>query len=187
MNGKSAKIHEDKRTVGIDLKTWDLSKEEGLIFHVKDLAGQAVYAMTNQFFLVPRAVYLLVWRVDKGKSIDTESWEKHISDMVLTWMESLHLRVPGANILLAVTHIDCVSQKELDRQIKWVQKLVLSKLQDLGDDDDGYSVLALTIWNEGLSMPVDCLLGKGVHELRQEVQFLTSRFIVLFIIHWERP
>jgi GTPase SAR1 family protein len=169
MNGTSEKIHEDKRTVGIDLKTW---KEEGLVFHIKDLAGQAVYTLTNQFFLVRRAIYLLVWRVDKGKSSshDTELWEKQVSDMVLTWMESLQLRVPGASILLVVTHIDCVSQKELDRQIKFVKELVLSKLQDLGDDDDDSSVVPLTVWSKGRSMPVNCLLGQGVSELRQEVQ-----------------
>jgi GTPase SAR1 family protein len=172
MKGTSEKIHEDKRTVGIDLTTWDLTKEEGLVFHIKDLAGQAVYTLTNQFFLVRRAIYLLVWRVDKGKSIssDTELWEEQISDMVLTWMESLQLRVPGASILLVVTHIDCVSQKELNRQIEFVQELVLSKLQDLGYDDDDSSVVPLTVWNEGRSMPVNCLLGQGVPELRQEVQ-----------------
>jgi hypothetical protein len=90
--------------------------------------------------------------------------------MVLTWMESLQLRVPGASILLVVTHIDCVSQKELDRQIKFVKELVLSKLQDLGDDDDDSSVVPLTVWSKGRSMPVNCLLGQGVSELRQEVQ-----------------
>jgi GTPase SAR1 family protein len=185
MKGTSEKIHEDKRTVGIDLKTWDLTKEEGLIFHIKDLAGRAVYTLTNHFFLVRRAIYLLVWRVDKGKSSshDTELWEKQISDMVLTWMESLQLRVPGASILLVVTHIDCVSQKELDRQTNFVKKLVLSKLQDLGDDDDDSSVVPLTVWNEGRSMPVNCLLGQGVPELRQEVQstveFLKSSFMLL--------
>ncbi len=172
MNGTSEKIHEDKRTVGIDLKTWDLTKEEGLIFHIKDLAGQAVYSLTNQYFLVRRAIYLLVWRVDivdKGKS-DAELWEKQISHMVLTWLESLQLRVPGASILLVVTHIDCASKKELDRQIKFVKELVLQKLQDLGEDDDDSSVLPLTVWNEGRSMPVNCLLGQGVPELRQEVK-----------------
>ena len=183
MNGTSEKIHEDKRTVGIDLKTWNLSKEEGLVFHIKDLAGQAVYSLTNQFFLVQRAIYLLVWRVDKGKSSDTESWEKQIADMVLTWMESVQLRVPGASLLLVVTHIDCVSQKELDRQIKFVQELVLSKLQDLGEEDDGDSdVVPLTIWNEGRSMPVNCLLGQGVQDLRREVQFSTSKLCGTFII-----
>ena len=35
MYGRSAKIHEDKRTVGIDLKSWDLSEEAGVIFDIK--------------------------------------------------------------------------------------------------------------------------------------------------------
>ncbi len=183
MNGTSEKIHEDKRTVGIDLKTWDLSEEEDLVFHIKDLAGQAVYSLTNQFFLVQRAIYLLVWRVDKGKSSETESWEKQIADMVLTWMESVQLRVPGASLLLVVTHIDCVSQKELDRQIKFVQELVLSKLQDLGEEDDGeYGVVPLTICNEGRSVPVACLFGQGVQDLRREVEFSTIKLCGTFII-----
>ncbi len=180
MHGTSEKIHEDKRTVGIDLKTWKLS-EEDLVFHIKDLAGQAVYSLTNQFFFVQRAIYLLVWRVDKGKSSDTESWEKKISDMVLTWMESLQLRVPGASLLLVVTHIDLVSQEELKRRIEFVQKIVLSKLRDLGDeDDDDSGVVPLTVWNEGRSMPVACLSGQGVQDLRQEVEYLTSSSMLHF-------
>ena len=98
-------------------------------------------------------------------------------------MESVQLRVPGASLLLVVTHIDCVSQKELDRQIKFVQELVLSKLQDLGEEDDGeYGVEPLTICNEGRSIPVACLLGQGVQDLRREVEFSTSKLCGTFII-----
>ena len=64
IKGKAAIIAEDNRTVGIALTEWDLTKEaSGLIFNIEDLAGQAVYGLTNQFFLVPRAIFVLVWRV----------------------------------------------------------------------------------------------------------------------------
>ena len=57
--------------------------------------------------------------------------------MVLNCMDSLQLRVPGANVLLVVTHIDCVPWPEVERQVQWVHKLVQEKLQEFIDDDDG--------------------------------------------------
>ena len=45
---KAPKIDEDTRTVGVEMTTWDLRKEHGLEFMFLDLAGQAVYRLTNQ-------------------------------------------------------------------------------------------------------------------------------------------
>ena len=88
MQGVAPRIHEDKRTVGIEMSIWDLGQEaNGLKFNIKDLAGQvlvrsvslstrldcsvltpyalppqAIYALSNQYFLVSRAIFVLVWR-----------------------------------------------------------------------------------------------------------------------------
>ena len=59
--GKAQKIRRDYRTVGIDLREWQPVGWDCL-FHIYDLAGQAVYSKTHQFFLVRRAVYVFVWR-----------------------------------------------------------------------------------------------------------------------------
>lgn len=45
---RAAKIHEDARTVGIEVTWWDLLGAHGVEFKILDLAGQAVYALTNQ-------------------------------------------------------------------------------------------------------------------------------------------
>ena len=45
---KAPKIDEATRTVGVEMTTWDLRKEHGLEFMFLDLAGQAVYRLTNQ-------------------------------------------------------------------------------------------------------------------------------------------
>ena len=45
---KAPKIDEDTRTVGVEMTTWDLRREHGLEFMFLDLAGQAVYRLTNQ-------------------------------------------------------------------------------------------------------------------------------------------
>ena len=75
-----------------------------LRFRVFDLAGQAVYEQTHQFFLLQRAVYMLVWRAfplaDDRRGV--------LTDRVRHWMDSLQLRVPGACMMLVVTHIDSV-------------------------------------------------------------------------------
>jgi GTPase SAR1 family protein len=53
-DNKSAKIHEDARTVGIDIKKWKPypNNPASLSFSVLDLAGQAVYALTHQVHFV---------------------------------------------------------------------------------------------------------------------------------------
>ena len=73
-SGSSPKISEDKRTVGIDMSTIDWTDmDDGFELHVKDMAGQAIYGISNQLWLVPRAVYLLVWRIKSGlASLDDE-------------------------------------------------------------------------------------------------------------------
>lgn len=49
-------LQEDSRSVGISVSLWTLPDHFELAYKILDLAGQAVYASTNQFFLTPRAV-----------------------------------------------------------------------------------------------------------------------------------
>lgn len=75
-DNKAGEIHEDDRTVGIEMSVWFPDKASQLKFIIKDLAGQAVYTLTNQFFLARRALYVLVRRSSllSGFVARTKSW-----------------------------------------------------------------------------------------------------------------
>jgi len=170
MKGKAEKIAEDNRTVGIVLDEWNLAKEaSGLTFRIKDLAGQAVYGLTNQFFLVLRAIFVLVWRVLPNMATEQATFEKDISDMVSTWMDSIQLRVPGSTVIVVATHIDCATKDAVDLQCKWVKALVETKLQQFGKDELVTGILALRVLGMGESCRVCCLDGTGVTLLRRQL------------------
>ncbi len=70
--------------------------------------------------------------------------------------------------MLAVTHIDCLEKdpEQLDRQCSVVREAIQKKLQQQRKMQSD-KVLPLHVFNEGNSMRVNCLLGHGIHELRQ--------------------
>lgn len=141
--------------------------KSGLSFRIKDLAGQAVYHLTNQFFLVKRAIYVLVWRAVKGLRGPGDE----IDQMVTSWMDAIQMRVPGARIMMVVTHIDCVTEVELERQIRHVKKVVQEKAQALRNDNRGNEFIApLEVERGGVSFRVNCIQGTGIHELRTSLK-----------------
>lgn len=123
------------------------------------MAGQAVYAVTHQFFLSERAVYMLVWRARQG--LDQQSEEKvqkalrSVREMIETWLDSLSNRVPGVPVTLVVTHIDRVSPAALDRQCAFVQQVAKGRERNLN------------VLNDAVSFRVNNRTGTGVADLRQ--------------------
>ena len=168
-DGRAPRIHEDARTVGIDLTTWDLAAEaDGLVFQIKDLAGQAVYAMTNQFFLVRRAIFAIVWRILRPADVasSADEFEREVAAMVTTWLDAVHFRVPGAKVVLVATHIDCATPAEVDEQCRLVRDVVERKLREWAEDEAATGVPAMAVWGGGESVQVNCLEGTGVEALR---------------------
>ena len=165
--GKSGKIHEDNRTVGISLQQvrFEQTEADGLVFQVKDLAGQAVYTLTNQYFLVRRAIFALVWRVLAPQAGSQVQVEQQVSEMVSIWLDSMQLRVPGATVVLVATHIDCATEAEVKKQCQWVQALVAKKLQRFKEEEQATGIPALNVWDEGNSLCVNCLEGTGMSAL----------------------
>jgi hypothetical protein len=185
-NGKAERIHEDQRTVGINLMDLDLSEEgDGLVFRTKDLAGQSVYALSNQFFLVARAIYVLVWRIVAGgrrgegheghsgevggerDSADGESARELVKEMVSTWLDNLQVRVPGASVLVVVTHVDVATAEEIDEQCRVVQATVQRKVSESREDEKVTGIPSLSVWDAGSSLRVNCLEGTGAEELKR--------------------
>jgi len=162
-------IRADHRTVGIDITTW---QAESTVFRVYDFAGQQVYAKTHQHFLLRRAVYLFVWRALPGL-LSFENIEKSIR----FWLESLQNRMPGSCVVMVVTHKDQVDSVMLKRQIGFVQATVCEWLSQwssrslAGSDCD---INLLNVWNQGNSIPVDCLSGEGVSVLKEAVQIFSA-------------
>jgi GTPase SAR1 family protein len=170
--GKSEKIEEDRRTVGIDLLRWDLSdipNALGLKFNVRDLAGEAIYRLSHQYFMVKKALFVLVWRVIPKISGNLHPFEEEVYAMVTEWLETVQLRVPGARILIVATHIDCAHESEVDRQCKRVKALIRDKVEELKEDELVSGIPAPIVWKHGDSLRVNCVDGTGVEELRLQL------------------
>ena len=168
---RAAYIRADHRTVGIDITTW---RSGSIVFRTYDFAGQPVYAKTHQHFLVRRALYMFVWRARSGLSSFSS-----VERSVKFWLESLQNRMPGSYVMLVVTHIDQVSSDVLNRQVQFVKETVRKWQADWNGSsparNGGESNLpVLQVWNQGESIPVDCLSGDGVSLLREAVQRFSS-------------
>jgi GTPase SAR1 family protein len=212
-NNKSVKIHEDARTVGIEIREWnpaafeiraedlgagdqgkDLSNQpnrpphvphnvepDGLKCNFLDLAGQAVYSSSNQFFLVPRALYLVAWRVLEPSKHDNMAKMQELEKMIVNWLDSLQVRVPGCSIVMVATHIDAAAPSsdgnmskaskaewaEIDLQCTYVQKIVSRTLRRIRHEANKAGVTPLEVYAHGQSLKVQCLEGFGIKNLRR--------------------
>ena len=110
----------------------------------------------------------LVWRA-VSEAADSEEREQQIFEMVSSWMDALQLRVPGAFVLIVVTHIDCVTSGELETQCARVKQVVEHKLQVLREEDQDATIPPLTVWRDGDSFRVNCLEGDGVDALKENL------------------
>ena len=105
-----------------------------------------------------RAIYVLVWRV--VKRLGAKGREK-ISDMIATWMDFLGMRVPGAHIVLVVTHVDTLLHSEVHEQVNWAAQVVRMKLLEISREHPDQSVLPFEVWNEGQSLWMNGRDGTG--------------------------
>lgn len=120
-----------------------------------------------QFFLFKRAVYTFVW---SACSKANESSFSKLQQMVEYWMDSLQHRVPGASFMLVVTHIDCaLSEQDLAEQVGWVRTIVQRKVAAQRADGRSSHIQTLRVFNDGNSIPVNCLDGTGIAELRSRI------------------
>ena len=157
--GRTNYIRADHRTIGIDVSVWE-PREFDTAFRVYDLAGQAVYSKTHQFFLLRRAIYLFVWRA--GGVEDTS-----LRRAVIYWLESLYMRMPGYYMMLVATHIDEVNADTLEAQCSCVKSTVQDWLQSLAVRIRGAKTPC--VWGGGESMRVNCLAGDNIDVLRVAV------------------
>ena len=182
---KPMTIDVDARTVGIEIVEWEpISfdvdgqhvEPDGLKCKFLDLTGQTEYASSNQFVLVPRALYIIVWRVrplmrksdadDMATALCPTFLEQEC--MIVDFMALLQARVPGATVLLVATHIDCVegggishkhASKEVTEQCNYAKQIVQRKLSEMRLDAEKAGVEALEVTDGSQSMKLNCLKG----------------------------
>ncbi|EKX32844.1 hypothetical protein GUITHDRAFT_175538 [Guillardia theta CCMP2712] len=162
-NDRSPEIPIDTRTVGVDITRWDV-KDEHLQFLCYDLGGQKVYMTTHQYFVTRRSLNIIVW-----KPVRTEEESRDISGVcqsIVDWLDLLQCKVPGATILLVVTHSDSVSTSQLDSQCAAVKATVQERLK-LQHRIASEETPPLDVLNLSESFGVDSISGKGIPQLRQ--------------------
>jgi hypothetical protein len=161
-SGRAFHIRTDHRTIGIDISKW-APQGQNVDFTLFDLAGQAVYLQTHQLFLLRRAVYMQVWRPPEG--------QRKILDLIHgieRWLQCLQNRIPGAFVMLVVTHIDLVDPETLASACAQVKSAVIQIISGMkGCAKEGTPVLSL--WGQGESLPVNSLSGQGIPRLRAEL------------------
>jgi GTPase SAR1 family protein len=92
------------RTVGIGQRNWVLPLEgknagKQLTLKMLDFAGQDEYYLTHHMYLTARAMYVIAFDLYTYKDEDFER-------VILFFLRSLQMRVPGAKLLIVGTHAD---------------------------------------------------------------------------------
>ena len=153
-----------KETLETGMQVWVWC---GIIFNIKDLGGHPIYRTVNSLYMVKRAIYMLVWRVVRNNVPNSWSERQELQEMVTDWLDQLQMRVPGAQVLLVVTHVDCLRKEEVERQVKVVQSMVQSTLNRLRLDSakGGHFIPPLTVFRDGRSLRVRSLERQGIGEL----------------------
>ncbi|XP_062510681.1 leucine-rich repeat serine/threonine-protein kinase 1-like isoform X2 [Corticium candelabrum] len=150
-------------TVGVDLGKWTYTKPEPFIFFGRrtqrpaiefltwDFAGQDEYYATHQCFLSKRALYLVVWNVEKDRE-GIEEMEK--------WLMNIQARAPNAAVILVGTHIDKVTDTFLQRIDDNVKaRYLIGKHASLQKDKGLPRILSVVF--------VSCTQLKYIENLRQ--------------------
>ena len=104
--------------MGFEQRLW-LPAGESSKFVVFDLGGHPLNRHLHQRLLAKRAIYVLTWRARSARNIG-----KLDTSVVLDFLNDLRLIVPGAAVVLVVTHCDCVMRSELEAQCLSVQTAV---------------------------------------------------------------
>jgi GTPase SAR1 family protein len=150
-----------RKSAGINISEWQSTLD--CHFKVFELSGQAVYSKLHQAFLRRRAIYLFTWRAGFMERTALEHSVKF-------WLDTLQVRLPGAEFVMAVTHIDQVEATQLDLQCSQMKTFVSSWLAGVHASRNRL----LSVWAEGESLRLNCLSGEGVDELRSIILQVAS-------------
>lgn len=165
-----------KTAAGIEFRKWE--PEELLSFQIVDLGEMS--PMVQHLFMVRRAVYVYVWKIQECVDGILPEWEvSRLEAKLCGWLDSLQHRVPGASILFVGTHVDEAHEEDKDWQCALIQRTVRQRLQHhqeaqrskkTGHDD----MSMLRVLNDGESLIVSSLFGDGIDPLRNQIISFTK-------------
>ncbi|CAN0387308.1 unnamed protein product, partial [Ascophyllum nodosum] len=115
----------------------------------------------HQTFLTRRALFLLVWDVTKFDGLTGNDLTKAVDKSVTTWLRTLHLRAPGATVMLVANK--CDEELYLFAEMAGrVEKAARKAMMDWQHDVKGVNLL------EGVSH-VSCKSYGGIETLVERV------------------
>eukprot|EP00062_Callorhinchus_milii_P023550 gi/632982518/ref/XP_007908179.1/ PREDICTED: LOW QUALITY PROTEIN: leucine-rich repeat serine/threonine-protein kinase 2 [Callorhinchus milii] len=110
MKLKRSETGPEKPTIGIDVKEWvfqvkEKKEREEYVLNVWDFAGQEEFYSTHPHFMSLRALYLVVYDLNKGASE---------IDAIKPWLFNIKARAPSCPVILVGTHFDVTDLKHRD-------------------------------------------------------------------------
>lgn len=168
---------------GISLHEWmpTTNLADGMTLQVCAIGADVLLANLYQFFLSPRATYVLAWRICGLEGLTPESPElrKEMEKTVHAITERLHdlyMRVPGISVLLVATH-DGAAIEKADCQIQIVheaaealverQQASLDDLMRCGNEQT--VARPLHLFKKGESILINVRTGDGVKDCRRHI------------------
>ncbi|XP_061197490.1 leucine-rich repeat serine/threonine-protein kinase 1-like [Saccostrea echinata] len=92
-------------TVGIDINEIVIGEKWSkgpVTFRTWDFGGQKEYYATHQYFLSPRSLYLVMWKLIDGEEGIQTIWQ---------WLVSIQARAPGSPVIIIGTHRDILTAR----------------------------------------------------------------------------
>lgn len=133
-SANSKKKNYNISTVGVDIG--DLICEEKkknggslygpVMFRYWDFGGQKEYYATHQYFLSKRSLYLVVWRIDEGKSGLIE---------VLQWLGNIQARAPNSPVIIVGTHHDNIGVNITETEATSLQQYIRERFIAVTDSE----------------------------------------------------
>ncbi|KAK3091447.1 hypothetical protein FSP39_019911 [Pinctada imbricata] len=93
-------------TVGIDINEIVIGEKRPMgpvTFRTWDFGGQKEYYATHQYFLSPRSLYLVLWKLTEGEQGILTIWQ---------WLVNIQARAPGAPVIIIGTHRDILTSRK---------------------------------------------------------------------------
>eukprot|EP01119_Soliformovum_irregulare_P012881 TRINITY_DN3370_c0_g1_i1.p1 TRINITY_DN3370_c0_g1~~TRINITY_DN3370_c0_g1_i1.p1 ORF type:complete len:2124 (-),score=675.67 TRINITY_DN3370_c0_g1_i1:56-5518(-) len=147
LKAKNAKKIPNISTDGVAIEGWIPEEDEKarskipISFNIWDFGGQEVYYVTHQFFINPRAVYVVVFNLkERGDELTRVDY----------WLQLIRSQTENSPVFLVGTHADEIS----DRQVEEIQEQFRNRY-------------AVTFPNIVAVLGLSCKTRKGVTALQE--------------------
>ena len=119
--GKAILVNVDDRTQVINLKQWNITKED--IIHIYDQGGHMIYTITSPLFITRDSLLFIVHDLTKVKPKDTAKTTEVLR-------HALH-QYPQNTLYIILTHIDLLQADHM----AWNRDVIMEKLTQFLDDE----------------------------------------------------